>query len=220
VRSTVCCEQRLACVTTASGPSGTASAIPAQSLCCRFGHYAAGSLGAIAATAHPQLDHCGLARCSMKQQSQPFTLMPARDAALTATFVTVFGQQRTTAARRCSQPQFGLYPSGVAVSSTGERYLSDTHHHHVLVYPSDSSTPRRVIGQVIFSGCSQCRANRVAGLSNGCLADGSDRSRTSQRAARRPRASMGRTTTGQCGRAAYQHHCLDVPRRRWAAAAS
>jgi len=44
-----------------------------------------------------------------------------------------------------------MAPSGVVVSSTGEIFVSDRQHFRVLVYPPDSRTPHRVIGQSNFT---------------------------------------------------------------------
>jgi len=67
-------------------------------------------------------------------------------------------------------PATGLwFPSGLAVNAADELIVSDTNNHRILVYPFDSLTPTRVIGQADFVGktknrglgASVCAANSL-----------------------------------------------------------
>jgi len=155
-------------LTLSGGPSGRVSASPPHSPRCAASRYEAGAVVELTAFARPGWTFASWRGAAEGRSSTLLLDVPALDATLTATFVTVLGEP-TADSSKGSPPPFGLdHPKSVAVSSKGERFVADTEHSRVLVYPRDTTTPSRVIGQSDLRGVKQNRGSvpTASSLSN------------------------------------------------------
>ncbi|MCB1176098.1 MAG: NHL repeat-containing protein [Leptospiraceae bacterium] len=90
------------------------------------------------------------------------------------TATVVYGQSNFTSSGS-STSQTGLrYPTGLALTSAGDLYVTDGGNHRVLFYPKNSTTPTRVLGQADYTSSSTGTTSSKFNIPIGLAIDNSD----------------------------------------------